>query len=78
MRAPFIVLVAGWWLFGCAHPQVPEAELAAATRASVCKVAIDRVIAAADTCPSAQLAIDAEPACREFGPLDLKCREWRR
>jgi hypothetical protein len=69
-----------WWLIagvGCAAPQVPEAEMAAAVRASTCKVAIDKAIERAEHCPEAQLAIDTEPACKEFGHLDLHCKEFK-
>lgn len=66
------------FLAGCASPKVPATELAAVTRASVCKLAIDGHIERATSCPEAQMAIDAEPACAEFGHLDLACPEWRR
>ena len=66
-----------WFFFGgCAKPTVPPGEMAQLSRAAVCKLAIDKHIAESETCPEAQVAIDSDPACTEFGPLNLKCKEY--
>lgn len=77
-RVKDVAYVLGWLLFGgCAQPTVPASEMAAVTRASVCKLAIDGHIEKATSCSEAQLAIDADPSCKEFGHLDLQCPEFR-
>ena len=78
MRAVLILLVLCWWACGYAGSQNHDAELAATSRAALCKVVIDQVIEHASTCPEAQLALDAREECKEFGPLDLRCKEFKK
>lgn len=80
-RHLLIVAGLGWQLAGCAKPAPPlsPVQVSALAAGVACRDFALKAVARHDTCPPAQLDVDANPDCTRAYPdgYDLDCPEFR-